>query len=134
MHLRLCKRLGRGCLNAAQVLLSQLLVHNLQRLVIQARHARLVARRAVARLAHASVVQVDCSNPQPWRAEVRPAIPCRKVTLTTIGLNVIVNELYLLVTSRATASLALVRIKIDGHDSSHGRLMFDKPQPINNFV
>lgn len=85
-HLCRCQRLGRSCLDAAQVLLGQLFVHNLQRLVVQACHARLVARAAVARLAHARMVQVDRIDPQPRRAEVRAAIPCTNAVLNTFGL------------------------------------------------
>lgn len=71
----LCKKVSDG-LDAAQALLGQLGVDDEQRLVVQARPGRLVARQGITRLAHASVVQVQRQDPQPGRAEIGAPIAC----------------------------------------------------------
>ena len=75
----LCKSNSDG-LDAAQALLGQLGVDDEQRLVVQARPGRLIARQGVARLAHARVVQVQRQNPQPGRTEVGAPVSCTRNT------------------------------------------------------
>ena len=75
---------GGYSLNLGQATLDEALVHNVQCLLVQPLPGSLIPCIGVAGLAHGCVVEVERQQPQPWRAEVRAAIPCTIVHTSTL--------------------------------------------------